>query len=137
MTTTPSPQSGAKEPREKSVTRTFLSDLLRQAANDLAERSGSTEITAAMLGNELRGLLRVSLGDARADLDGHLFGPVLYPHASPDAYPFLKLRNFLAAFPEIVALQIHQNGDRLFVLDPNPQGGFSSTSSVTVRGTHL
>lgn len=110
-------QQGSRATQRKSIDRAFLAHLLRRATNDLAEKAGSCEITAAALGSHLRDLLRIILTDANVELDGFLFGPVLYPRASPDVYQYLKLRNFLAAFPEIVLLHVNQSGDRVFLLD--------------------
>lgn len=121
------PSRDTASPSKSSVDRTFLARLLQRATTNLVNRTKSQEVASATLGSHMRELLRVSLGDANVELDGALFGPILYPRASPEVYPYLKFRNFLAAFPEIVLLRINHSGDTVFLLNPgqveNPVAG--------------
>src|SRR5437868_7073981 len=99
------PQSGQSDrtPALRALpTREVFADLLRRATRELALKTGKQEVMAASLGNHIRALLHIQLGDAEVNLDGRFFGPILYPHISPDAHDSLKFRQFLAAFPEIV-----------------------------------
>src|SRR2546428_1943653 len=98
--------------------RKFFAELLTQALREFTEKQGRDVVYAAPLANRVRELLRVRLGDDKAELDGRFFGPALYSELSQVDHANLKFRDFLDAFPDVVEVFPTPSGDRVRILDP-------------------
>lgn len=97
--------------------RTFFTELLTKALREFTEKQGRDVVYAAPLANRVRELVRVQLGDDKAEFDGRFFGPALYPELSLVDQSGLKFRDFLEAFPDMVEVFPTPSGDRVRVLD--------------------
>jgi hypothetical protein len=95
------------------IDKTFLRDLILEAARPMAQRHADGLFYAAPLANEIQKQIRDRLQDPNATLSGHLFGPALYPNLSAHAHGNLKFRNLLEAFPDIFEVIPTSSGDRV------------------------
>lgn len=98
------------------VSPTFLRELLQTAANEMAEKQGRDIVFAAPLANLIQQNLRRKLANDALQLDGALYGPVLFPHLDGREQAGLKFRNFLEAFPDLVEVFRGPSGDMVRVL---------------------
>ncbi len=84
---------------------------LTASLDEIRQKTGQNYVYAARLAVELNRQLRVLTGRPEFRLDGHIFGPVLYPDSAAPNWVEMKFRDFLYAFPDIVEVEPTSSGD--------------------------